>query len=190
MPVIVIAQYDISTLNYRCDNSQTRQGSTLVAAEIARQACGAMLESLDDPKQREIDALWAEKRRTASTPSTKAKLRSIPGSEVFKRTKREEAYLHSFPRRRLSWKKPWSTTTKAVRCLGDILRWKSENDPAKLGSSCKRGQNFPKRTRRCRTNRFPMASSIRFVGFILIVAIMPLIEGRLIGRPTLVQIPA
>jgi putative addiction module component (TIGR02574 family) len=46
-----------------------------------------LLESLDDPKQREIDLLWAEEVEDRIDAYEKGRLKTIPGREVFRRLK-------------------------------------------------------------------------------------------------------
>jgi len=46
-----------------------------------------LLESLDDPKQRELDRLWAEEVEDRIDAYEKGFLKSIPGREVFRRLK-------------------------------------------------------------------------------------------------------
>ena len=46
-----------------------------------------LLESLDDPKQREIDRLWAEEVEDRIDAYEKGYLMAIPGKEVFRRLK-------------------------------------------------------------------------------------------------------
>jgi len=44
-----------------------------------------LLESLDDPKQKEIDRLWAEEAEDRIEAYEKGDLKAIPGKEVFRR---------------------------------------------------------------------------------------------------------
>lgn len=44
-----------------------------------------LLESLDDPRQREIDRLWAEEVEERIDAFEKGELKAIPGKEVFRR---------------------------------------------------------------------------------------------------------
>lgn len=44
-----------------------------------------LLESLDDPRQREIDRLWAEEVEDRIDAYEKGELKAIPGKEVFRR---------------------------------------------------------------------------------------------------------
>ena len=46
-----------------------------------------LLESLDDPRQREIDRLWAEEVEDRIEAYEKGYLKAIPGKEVFQRLK-------------------------------------------------------------------------------------------------------
>jgi putative addiction module component (TIGR02574 family) len=46
-----------------------------------------LLESLDDPKQKEIDRLWAEKVEDRIDAYERGELKAIPGEEVFRRLK-------------------------------------------------------------------------------------------------------
>jgi putative addiction module component (TIGR02574 family) len=44
-----------------------------------------LLESLDDPRQREIDRLWAEEVEDRIDAYERGELKAIPGKEVFRR---------------------------------------------------------------------------------------------------------
>ena len=44
-----------------------------------------LLESLDDPRQREIDHLWAEEVEDRIDAYERGELKAIPGKEVFRR---------------------------------------------------------------------------------------------------------
>ena len=44
-----------------------------------------LLESLDDPKQKEIDRLWAEEAEDRIDAYETGDLKAIPGKEVFRR---------------------------------------------------------------------------------------------------------
>lgn len=44
-----------------------------------------LLESLDDPRQREIDRLWEEEVEDRIDAYGKGELKAIPGKEVFRR---------------------------------------------------------------------------------------------------------
>lgn len=44
-----------------------------------------LLESLDDPRQREIDRLWAEEVEDRIAAYERGELKAIPGKEVFRR---------------------------------------------------------------------------------------------------------
>ena len=46
-----------------------------------------LLESLDDPEQKEIDRLWAEEVEDRIDAYEKGELKAIPGKEVFRRLK-------------------------------------------------------------------------------------------------------
>jgi putative addiction module component (TIGR02574 family) len=46
-----------------------------------------LLESLDDPKQREIDRLWAEEVEDRIDAYEKGPLKAVPGKEVFRHLK-------------------------------------------------------------------------------------------------------
>ena len=46
-----------------------------------------LLESLDDPKQKEIDRLWAEEAEDRIDAYERGDLKAIPGKEVFRRLK-------------------------------------------------------------------------------------------------------
>ena len=46
-----------------------------------------LLESLDDPKQKEIDRLWADEVEDRIDAYERGELRAIPGPEVFRRLK-------------------------------------------------------------------------------------------------------
>ena len=46
-----------------------------------------LLESLDDPKQKEIDRLWAEEVEDRIEAYEHGELKAIPGREVFRRLK-------------------------------------------------------------------------------------------------------
>jgi putative addiction module component (TIGR02574 family) len=46
-----------------------------------------LLESLDDPKQKEIDRLWADEVEDRIDAYERGELRAIPGQEVFRRLK-------------------------------------------------------------------------------------------------------
>lgn len=46
-----------------------------------------LLKSLDDPRQREIDQLWAKEAEDRIEAYEKGKLKAIPGAEVFRRPK-------------------------------------------------------------------------------------------------------
>ncbi len=46
-----------------------------------------LLESLDDPKQREIDLLWAAEVEDRIDAYEKGDLKAIPGREVFRKLK-------------------------------------------------------------------------------------------------------
>jgi putative addiction module component (TIGR02574 family) len=46
-----------------------------------------LLESLDDPKQKEIDRLWAEEVEDRIDAYERGELNAIPGKEVFRRLK-------------------------------------------------------------------------------------------------------
>ena len=52
-------------------------------AKLAEQ----LLESLDDPKEREIDRLWADEVEDRIDAYERGKLKAIPGQEVFRRLK-------------------------------------------------------------------------------------------------------
>ena len=52
-------------------------------AKLAEQ----LLESLDDPKQREIDRLWAEEVEDRIDAYERGELKAIPGEKVFRRLK-------------------------------------------------------------------------------------------------------
>ena len=52
-------------------------------AKLAEQ----LLESLDDPKQKEIDRLWADEVENRIDAYEKGELKAIPGEEVFRRMK-------------------------------------------------------------------------------------------------------
>jgi putative addiction module component (TIGR02574 family) len=52
-------------------------------AKLAEQ----LLESLDDPKQREIDRLWADEAEERIDAYERGELKAIPGQEVFRRLK-------------------------------------------------------------------------------------------------------
>ena len=45
------------------------------------------LESLDDPKQKEIDRLWADELEDRIDAYERGELKAIPGEEVFRRLK-------------------------------------------------------------------------------------------------------
>lgn len=44
-----------------------------------------LLESLDDPKQKEIDRLWAEEAEARINAYEKGDIKAVPGKEVFRR---------------------------------------------------------------------------------------------------------
>lgn len=46
-----------------------------------------LLESLDDPRQKEIDRLWAEEAEDRIDAYERGDLKAIPGKEVFRRLK-------------------------------------------------------------------------------------------------------
>ena len=46
-----------------------------------------LLESLDDPEQKEFDRLWAEEAEDRIDAYEKGELKAIPGEEVFRRLK-------------------------------------------------------------------------------------------------------
>jgi len=46
-----------------------------------------LLESLDDSKQQEIDALWAEEAESRIDAFEQGKLKAVPGREVFRKLK-------------------------------------------------------------------------------------------------------
>ena len=46
-----------------------------------------LLESLDDPRQEEIDRLWAEEAEDRIDAFERSDLKAIPGKEVFRRLK-------------------------------------------------------------------------------------------------------
>jgi putative addiction module component (TIGR02574 family) len=46
-----------------------------------------LLESLEDPKQKEIDRLWADEVEDRIDAYERGKLKAIPGQEVFRRLK-------------------------------------------------------------------------------------------------------
>jgi len=46
-----------------------------------------LLESLDDPRQKEIDRLWAEEAEGRIDAYERGALKAIPGKEVFRRLK-------------------------------------------------------------------------------------------------------
>lgn len=46
-----------------------------------------LLESLDDPKQKEIDRLWAEEVEDRIDAYERGELKAIPGKEIFRRLK-------------------------------------------------------------------------------------------------------
>ena len=50
-------------------------------AKLAEQ----LLESLDDPKQKEIDRLWADEVEDRIDAYERGELKAIPGEEVFRR---------------------------------------------------------------------------------------------------------
>lgn len=52
-------------------------------AKLAEQ----LLESLDDPKQKEIDRLWATEVEDRIDAYERGELKAIPGKEVFRRLK-------------------------------------------------------------------------------------------------------
>jgi putative addiction module component (TIGR02574 family) len=52
-------------------------------AKLAEQ----LLESLNDPKQREIDRLWADEAEDRIDAYERGELKAIPGQEVFRRLK-------------------------------------------------------------------------------------------------------
>ena len=52
-------------------------------AKLAEQ----LLESLDDSKQREIDALWAEESESRIDAFEQGKLKAVSGPEVFRNLK-------------------------------------------------------------------------------------------------------
>ena len=52
-------------------------------AKLAEQ----LLESLDDPKQKEIDRLWADEVEDRIDAYERGKLKAVPGQEVFRRLK-------------------------------------------------------------------------------------------------------
>jgi putative addiction module component (TIGR02574 family) len=52
-------------------------------AKLAEQ----LLESLDDPKQKEIDRLWADEVEDRIDAYERGELKVIPGQEVFRRLK-------------------------------------------------------------------------------------------------------
>ena len=52
-------------------------------AKLAEQ----LLESLDDPKQKEIDRLWADEVENRIDAYERGELKVIPGQEVFRRLK-------------------------------------------------------------------------------------------------------
>ena len=52
-------------------------------AKLAEQ----LLESLDEPKQKEIDRLWADEVEDRIDAYERGELRAIPGQEVFRRMK-------------------------------------------------------------------------------------------------------
>jgi putative addiction module component (TIGR02574 family) len=52
-------------------------------AKLAEQ----LLESLDDPKQKEIDRLWADEVENRIDAYERGELKVIPGEEVFRRLK-------------------------------------------------------------------------------------------------------
>ena len=47
-----------------------------------------LLASLDDPRQREIDALWAEEAEDRITAFERGQIRRVPGEQVFRKLKR------------------------------------------------------------------------------------------------------
>ena len=49
-----------------------------------------LLESLDDPKQKEIDRLWADEAEDRIDAYERGELKTIPGQEVFRRLKRRK----------------------------------------------------------------------------------------------------
>jgi putative addiction module component (TIGR02574 family) len=55
-------------------------------AKLAEQ----LLESLDDPKQKEIDRLWADEIEDRIDAYERSELKAIPGEEVFRRLKPRE----------------------------------------------------------------------------------------------------
>lgn len=46
-----------------------------------------LLKSLDDPRQKELDRLWAEEAEDRIDAYEKGYIKAIPGSEVFRRLK-------------------------------------------------------------------------------------------------------
>jgi len=46
-----------------------------------------LLESLDDPRQKEIDRLWAEEAEARIEVYEKSAIKTIPGKEIFRRLK-------------------------------------------------------------------------------------------------------
>jgi putative addiction module component (TIGR02574 family) len=52
-------------------------------AKLAEQ----LLESLDDPKQKEIDRLWADEVEDRIDAYERGELKAIPGQQVFRRLK-------------------------------------------------------------------------------------------------------
>jgi putative addiction module component (TIGR02574 family) len=52
-------------------------------AKLAEQ----LLESLDDPKQKEIDRLWADEVEDRIDAYERGELKSVPGKDVFRRLK-------------------------------------------------------------------------------------------------------
>ena len=47
-----------------------------------------LLASLDDPRQPEIDALWAEEAEDRITAFESGKIRAVPGEQAFRSLKR------------------------------------------------------------------------------------------------------
>ena len=46
-----------------------------------------LLESLDDPRQKEIDRLWAEEVEDRIDAYENGQLKAVPGTEIFRRLK-------------------------------------------------------------------------------------------------------
>jgi putative addiction module component (TIGR02574 family) len=69
------------------NSAKVVNGALALPAKSRAKLAEKLLESLDDPKQKEFDRLWAEEVEDRIDAYERGELRAVSGKEVFRRLK-------------------------------------------------------------------------------------------------------